>query len=722
MIRLKPLNKLLTWSFIRDGTNKRRFYTKQKNIILLGSPGCGKTTVGRILGIKLGLPVIDIESDYLENTWKMPVAQKLSEVGIMIFLKEESKAMMNFETKQQTVISLTCSNPLHVESFSKISKSGVVVFLDVSKEDILKRATKMKVSRISGFKEEIALKEILNYRQTFYEKFYDVRIICEENEDPFSISEKIFKTLNKLDNPFGYVSTRHTTQSGLHQGHMDFKTTLVCGLAKDGGLFVAEEHNFPALTPGQWKRLVGLPYNKIASRILEQWIHPSDLIPQTLNTYIENSYKNEIFSNEDVISIKHLTDNQYILELFHGPTASCKDCSLQLMSKLFLEAVQQDTLKNKKYVILVATSGDTGSAVIDGFSKLESNGSLGVMVLYPKDGVSKIQKKLMINADRKNVHVIEVDGDFDFCQKTVKNIFQNKELKDLLESKYNLSLSAANSINWGMLLPQVVHHIAAYLNMVKKNVICFGDPVNICIPTGNFGNVLAAYYSKKMGIPFQKIICANNENNIITDFMKTGCYFLHGRSLLRTISPSIDILMPSNLERYLYHISGNSTHLVKQYNKSLKDRGCFQVNKEILNKIQSDMYADWCSEEDCLDTILTTYKTSGYLLDTHTAVAKVVADRYQKSTNSNEPMIIASTAHYMKFGDTILPTILQDRQHFKELPLTDMMEIFKELQPSPKPHSKVCEMIKKSQVHYTVCKACENTIKNELLKFVASLS
>ncbi|XP_070558569.1 threonine synthase-like 1 isoform X2 [Ptychodera flava] len=546
-------------------------YGKDRNVILMGCPGAGKTTLGRMIAKSLSMPVVDIDDDHLEPSWKTTVGNKLSEVGPERFLQLEGEALLQFN-RHKTVISLTGSNPMHQEAMEHISKSGIVVFLDVPLQDILNRLERMKVDRIVGQRPGVSMADILKYRQQFYEKSYDIRVICAENDSLESIADKIMKALERFDDRQGYVSSRNSKNAESDQ--MNLNQVIRKGLAGDGGLYVPAS-GIPHLQTTQWNRLISCSYQERALRILEQWINPTDLSHSNLKSMIDSAY--DSFNCNKVVPMVHLERNQYLLELFHGPTASFKDAALQLMPQFFREAVK---CESTRYLILVATSGDTGSAVLDGFSRYSGDSNQSVMVLFPEDGVSEIQKVQMRATPGDNAHVVGVRGDFDFCQTAIKKIFNDVTLISHLRENYNVKLTAANSINWGRLLPQVVYHASAYLDLVNQNVISVGDPIDICIPTGNFGNIQGAVYAKAMGIPIRRFICASNNNNILTTFLNTGIYDLRNRSLHQTISPAIDILKSSNLERFLHLVTGGDSRTVCQYYKSLETQKYFEVSPE----------------------------------------------------------------------------------------------------------------------------------------------
>ncbi|XP_033100923.1 threonine synthase-like 1, partial [Anneissia japonica] len=341
-----------------------------------------------------------IDDDHLEPFWQMKVSQKLSEVGGERFLEAEGEALLQFKASN-TIVSLTGSNPLHPEAMRYIAESGVVVFIDANSMDILERLEAMKVNRIVGQGAGMTMKEILAYRQQFYEKNYDVRVICERDESFDSIAEKLYQAVKRFRNRTGYVSTRGYKFPGGTSA--DFNQVVIQGLAHDNGLYVPES-KMPFLTMKQWQRLVEMTYPERALRILESLIHPSDVHPKQLRNMVHLAYNIDSFNCKVVTPVVPLEKNQHLLELFHGPSASFKDAALQLMPQFFSNAVKRESA-NTRYLILVATSGDTGSAVLDGFSKY-SGQNTSVVVLYPEKGVSTVQASLMASAKGSNVKVI----------------------------------------------------------------------------------------------------------------------------------------------------------------------------------------------------------------------------------------------------------------------------------------------------------------------------
>uniref|UniRef100_A0A8C1WJS4 Threonine synthase like 1 n=1 Tax=Cyprinus carpio TaxID=7962 RepID=A0A8C1WJS4_CYPCA len=620
---------------------------RERNILLMGPPGAGKTCVGRIVGQRLGMPVIDIDDDVLERTWGMSVAEKLSEIGGDGFIEEEGKAVCNF-TATGSVISLTGSNPLHPDSMHHLKRSGLVLFLDVDTEDIIQRLSRMKVNRIVGQDAGVSMREILQYRKQFYEKWLDARVLCGTGDSVEDVADKVLRTLGRYEDSESemFISTR----SQMSSDPKFFSDVVIEGLAPDGGLYVPKK-GFPKLEPSEWLRISSMPYAMRAVAILENCIHPMDVSPVELSTMVHRAY-GQNFANQLVVPLKHLTDHQYILELFHGPTASFKDLALQLMPQLFAHCLPQMC----NYLILVATSGDTGSAVLNGFQNLKDSDRrrIGVLIFFPEKGVSQIQKLQMTGFQEGNAKSISVLSDFDFCQRSIKQMFGDPSLMGHLAVEYATVLSTANSINWARLLPQVVYHCSAYLDLLRNRTLTFGDPIDVCIPTGNFGNAMSALYAKQMGIPIRKVICASNHNCVISDFIASGAYDLRKRKLLVSNSPAIDILKSSNLERFIHHASDGDGSLVRDLFLNLERDRYFKVSETLRQKINLEVQAGWCSEDDCLRAIHEVHATRGYIMDTHTAVGKVVADRIHDKTC---PLVICSTAHHGKFAPAVLKAL-----------------------------------------------------------------
>lgn len=418
------------------------------------------------------------------------------------------------------------------------------------------------------------------------------------------------------------------------------------GLSHEGGLFVPEE--LPKLSE---KDILGLCEKSYAERAFEIFrLFLEDFTDEEIRYCVENAYGDN-FDTENIAEISHLLKGTYILELWHGPTCAFKDMALQILPYLLTVSAKK-TIPDKKTAILVATSGDTGKAALEGFKNVEGT---TISVFYPEDGVSEMQKRQMRTQEGENVFVCAVKGNFDDCQNGVKAIFTDKAFASELE-KNGIVLSSANSINWGRLCPQIVYYISAYAELIKNNEIQYGEKINIVVPTGNFGNILAAYYAKEMGLPVNKLICASNANNILTDFINTGVYD-RNREFYTTLSPSMDILISSNLERLLYHLSGENTDLVNQWFDSLKESGKYEVTPEVKEKISELFCAGCCNDEETKAAIKDCFDSYSYLMDTHTAVAYKVYGDYKKNTGDNTKTIIASTANPYKFGAAVFEAL-----------------------------------------------------------------
>uniref|UniRef100_UPI0037E941F1 threonine synthase-like 1 n=1 Tax=Semicossyphus pulcher TaxID=241346 RepID=UPI0037E941F1 len=683
----------------------KAFQLGEKNILLMGPPGAGKTTVGRIVAHRLGLPAIDVDDDVLEKTWKMPVSAKLALVGGERFLEEEGMALCNFSASG-CVVSLTGSNPLNAAAMQLVKDTGVVVYLDVDSEDIIQRLARMKVNRIVGQEAGVSMRDILHYRKQFYEKWLDVRVLCGTGDTVEEVVEKVLKAVERYQNHAAesYVSTRSDgVESSNQKTH--FSDVVIEGLAADGGLYVPK-NGFPNIDAREWLRLLDMSYPERALVLLEKLIHPSEVSALDLRAMIFKAYGSN-FSSEAVAPVKHLVHNQYIQELFHGPTASFKDLALQLMPQLFAYCLPQMC----NYLILVATSGDTGSAVLSGFNGLRGTDRhrTGVLVFFPEDGVSEIQKLQMTSCGEGNVRAVSVRSDFDFCQRSIKRMFGESGLTGHLAVEYGTVLSTANSINWSRLLPQVVYHSSAYLDLCRDGVIKFGEPIDVCIPSGNFGNAMSAVYAKQMGIPIRKVICASNHNRIITDFITTGEYDLRGRPLIPSQSPAIDILKSSNLERFIYHVSQGDGHLVKELFTRLDRQQQFQVPEPLLSGIKQEVQAGWCSEDDCLAAIRSLHTQTGYVMDTHTAVAKVVADRLQ---DGSCPVVLCSTAHYGKFAPAVFKAL--QIQNIPEDP-AEQLRTLGSTATGPEIHRDMMTCVQESgRRRHTVCQAEYGVLVDEV--------
>lgn len=420
------------------------------------------------------------------------------------------------------------------------------------------------------------------------------------------------------------------------------------GISSDGGLFVPQ--TIPTIDKAFIDSLVSLDYISRAKKVLSLYL--TDYTEEEIHMCVSGAYAKGKFSSEKISPINTIAKGENILELWRGPTCAFKDMALQLLPYLLTTAAKK-TVKDKTIVILVATSGDTGKAALEGFKDVPGT---KIMVFYPNDGVSPMQKLQMTTQAGENVAVCAINGNFDDAQNGVKKIFTDKGVAEKLAQK-DMMFSSANSINWGRLVPQIVYYVSAYCDLIENGTIKNGDEVNVVVPTGNFGNILAAYYAKKMGVPFSKLICASNANNVLTDFLKTGTYDKN-RKFFTTTSPSMDILISSNLERLLYHLSDENDETIRQWMTLLATEGKYTVDESVKNQISELFDAGCCDDKQTAETIASTYK-NGYLLDTHTAVAVKVYEDYVKTTGDNKETIIASTANPYKFSAAVLGAISQ---------------------------------------------------------------
>lgn len=420
------------------------------------------------------------------------------------------------------------------------------------------------------------------------------------------------------------------------------------GLAPDGGLYTPE--TIPVLTSEQFKALADLNYQQIAETLLPLFL--TDYDPEKLKKMIAAAYAYpDKFSDPKVTPVVKLHDGQYILELFHGPTCAFKDVALQLLPHLLTEASRL-TQNPKEIIILVATSGDTGKAALEGFKDIPGT---KIIVFFPDQGVSEIQRLQMVTQEGENTFVVSVKGNFDDAQNGVKQVFTDLEMIAQLD-RHNMTFSSANSINWGRLAPQIIYYFFGYFEMCRQGVIKAGEKINVSVPTGNFGNILAAYFAKQMGLPIHKFICASNANNVLTDFINTGIYN-RNRQFFTTMSPSMDILISSNLERLLYYISGCNSQLVREWMDALKKTGTYQVDSATAVKIKEEFVGGYATEEATQQAIQQAFQSTGMVLDTHTAVGQFVYGQYISESGDNLPALIASTANPFKFNTSVLRAI-----------------------------------------------------------------
>jgi threonine synthase len=680
--------------------------------------GSGKTNVGRELSKLLGLPFLDVDDDHLEPYWGTTVAAKLQALGDEGFIAAEGDALCQLN-KTHTIISLSGSNPLHARSMEHIAKNGLIVYLDIDPADIIARCHRMKTDRIVGQATK-SLESILAWRRSIYENSYDLRCAISKGETPAQIAARIKALIEWKRGHQAYISTRDVRHSARPSGtparsnsitakeaeangeELDFLDVVAAGLAPDRGLFVPASLHHLKLTSGEWQRLASeqLSYPELALRIMERFPLGEKMHPSRLRELLYEAYAS--FNTPDVLPLVPMQlqrsgthysasssvvsdgfhQNMWMMQTFHGPTASFKDLSLQLLPKLLKEAMdsKESHTETKSNIItsaaphketvglLVATSGDTGTAALDGFARVPGT---PVIVLYPAEGVSVVQRAQM-QTTAGDVLVLGLrNSDFDFCQKIVKDIFNDVQLKkEFRKIVPNLTLSSANSMNWGRFLPQIVFSISSYLRLVQNTTVKLGDPVDLVVPTGNFGNILGALYAKiVLGLPLGRIVCASNANNILYDALTQGVYDLRNRKFHQTVSPSIDILVSSNLERFLYLLAGEEheeKEQVKNLFEQLATAGHFRIPDRLLARVKSHVEAGWTTEEQCLATIKQTFARTGMLIDPHTAVAVHVANNMLagESNREHRPVVVASTAHYAKFPNAMLRAF-EIRKHKK---------------------------------------------------------
>lgn len=428
---------------------------------------------------------------------------------------------------------------------------------------------------------------------------------------------------------------------------------ILHGLAPDGGLYVPER--IPQLTAETIEDLGRLEYPDLAARILELWL--TDYSAQELETHCRGAYGSGKFGGAEPAPLRAVEDGVYALELWHGPTCAFKDFALQLLPRL-LPAAARKCGEKKKIAILVATSGDTGKAALAGFADVPGT---CIGVFYPDGGVSDMQRLQMVTQEGGNVAVFGVRGNFDDAQSGVKHLFADQELGAQLAEE-GLMLSSANSINWGRLAPQIVYYFSAYAQLVRRGAVRMGQKVNFCVPTGNFGNILAGYLAKKSGLPVGRLVCASNENHVLSDFIETGIYDKN-RPFMQTQSPSMDILVSSNLERLLFLLSGRDGSRCRAWMESLRGEGRYAIGEEMLHALHGEGFAGgWADDAQCAEEIARVFREHGYLCDTHTGVAMRVQRMYREQTGDTAPMVVLSTASPFKFAPAILGALGMDAQ------------------------------------------------------------
>ncbi len=438
-----------------------------------------------------------------------------------------------------------------------------------------------------------------------------------------------------------YSSTRDKTR------RVTADMAIAEGLSPDGGLYAPE--SLPAISLEDVKNLCAMNYGQRAAYIMGLYL--DCFAEEEIMGFVKAAYNENSFDCPEVAPLRLLDDHRYFLELWHGPTCAFKDMALQMLPHLLTASLKKHG-EQRQVCILTATSGDTGKAALEGFKDVEQT---RILVFYPENGVSDIQKLQMTSQEGANVGVCAVKGNFDDAQAGVKAIFSDAALREELSGN-GFMLSSANSINWGRLLPQIVYYVSAYCDMVNAGGVELGESVNFCVPTGNFGNILAGWYAKRMGLPVNRLICASNKNNVLTEFINTGVYD-RNRTFFTTISPSMDILVSSNLERLLFDLSGRDDAYTKGCMDQLAKNGRYSVTEEIRNQLDEHFWAQYCDDEKTQRAIAAVFREHDYLMDTHTAVAYEVLSEYQDQTGDNRPAVVVSTASAYKFCDSVLEAL-----------------------------------------------------------------
>lgn len=477
-----------------------------------------------------------------------------------------------------------------------------------------------------------------------------------------------------------YKSTRGGEQN------VPASLAILKGLAQDGGLFVPD--TIPTFDKSL-KEYAAMDYKQLAYEIMKLYF--TDFAKEELENCINRAYDTK-FDTEEIAPLVE-ADGAYYLELFHGATIAFKDMALSILPHLMTTSAKKNGTKNE-IVILTATSGDTGKAALAGFADVEGT---RIVVFYPKNGVSPVQERQMVTQKGENTCVIGIHGNFDDAQTGVKNIFADKELAAYLEEK-GFQFSSANSINIGRLIPQVVYYVYAYATLLKEGKIAENDTINVVVPTGNFGNILAAFYAKNMGLPIGKLICASNENKVLYDFFQDGCYDKN-REFILTSSPSMDILISSNLERLIYWLAGNDAASNQSYMEQLKSVGKYEITAEMKDKLK-DFVGGFASETETATKIKDLYDKTGYVIDTHTGVAAAAFGKYLENTKDTTATVIASTASPFKFARSVMEAIdanyskLSDFELIDELSKVGNVSIpnaIEEIRNAPVRHKTVCE-------------------------------
>ena len=478
-----------------------------------------------------------------------------------------------------------------------------------------------------------------------------------------------------------YNSTRNSEEK------VKASQAILKGLSDDGGLFVPD--HIPALDKSL-KELAGMNYQQIAYEVMKLFL--TDFSEEELKDCIRKAYDEKF--DTDVIAPLTEAHGSYYLELFHGATIAFKDMALSILPHLLITSARKNQIQNE-IVILTATSGDTGKAALAGFAGVKGT---KIIVFYPKNGVSPIQERQMITQKGDNTLVVGIHGNFDDAQTGVKKIFSDKELAKEMDEK-GYQFSSANSINIGRLVPQICYYVYAYAKLLEEGKLQDGETMNVVVPTGNFGNILAAFYAKNMGLPIGKLICASNDNKVLYDFFSTGVYD-RNREFILTTSPSMDILISSNLERLIYRIAGNDAEKNREFMAALSGKGKYEITEEMKDRLK-DFYGNYASEKETAEVIKKIYEDCGYVIDTHTAVAAAVYEKYRKDTRDQTKTVIASTASPFKFTRSVMNAIDEKYDAMGDFELVDELsrianvkvpQAIEEIRTAPVVHDHQCDV------------------------------
>lgn len=478
------------------------------------------------------------------------------------------------------------------------------------------------------------------------------------------------------------------------ENNISASSAIIKGIASDGGLFVP---NMIPKIDKSFDELANMNYKEVAYFVMSKFF--TDFTEEELKSCIEKAYDDK-FDTEEIAPVTKVGDT-FFLELYHGPTLAFKDMALSILPHLLTTSAKKQKIDNE-IVILTATSGDTGKAALEGFTNVDGT---KIIVFFPEEGVSEVQKKQMTTHKGNNTFVVSIKGNFDDAQSGVKKIFRDGEFSKLLNEN-NYMFSSANSINIGRLIPQVVYYFYVYLNLYKNGEIKEGEEINVTVPTGNFGNILAAYYAKRMGLPIKKLICASNDNKVLYDFMSTGTYDKL-RDFVTTISPSMDILISSNLERLLYIISGQDHKKVEEFMNSLEEKGKYSINEDMKKEL-NDFYGNFASQDETKKAVKDVYEEYKYLIDTHTAVAYSVYEKYEKATKDSTKSVIVSTASPYKFTYSVMNAIDDKYKEYNDFELIkEMNKITGEDEPLA-----IKDIENREVLHKTICD--KDKLKDEI--------